>query len=65
MKQLTHLITSLLTILFVAACASSSNDNEIKESPANNLPAVNYVALGASDAFGIGQVQLQEDMSIE
>ena len=54
MKQLKLLLTSLLTILFVAACASSSDDDDIKESPANSLPAIQYVALGASDAFGIG-----------
>jgi len=54
MKHLKLLFTSLLTVLIVVACASLSDDNDIKESPANNLPAVNYVALGASDAFGIG-----------
>ncbi len=40
--------------MFVAACASSSDDDDIKESPANSLPAIQYIALGASDAFGIG-----------
>lgn len=54
MKQLKHLLVTLSIIFLIAACASSSNDNDIKEGPANSLPAVNYVALGASDAFGIG-----------
>lgn len=48
------IILTLLTSLFIASCASSSDDDDIKEGPANALPAVNYVALGASDAFGIG-----------
>ncbi len=54
MKQLKHLLITLIAIFFVVACASSSDDDDIKEGPANNLPAINYVALGASDAFGIG-----------
>ncbi len=54
MKQLKHLFVTLSIIGLIAACASSSDDNDIKEGPANSLPAVNYVALGASDAFGIG-----------
>lgn len=54
MKIYRPIFLSLFAILFVASCASSSDDDDIKESPANALPAVNYVALGASDAFGIG-----------
>ncbi|MGH1537468.1 MAG: SGNH/GDSL hydrolase family protein [Gammaproteobacteria bacterium] len=54
MKIYRLLFLSLFAILFITSCASSSDDNDIKESPANTLPAVNYVALGASDAFGIG-----------
>jgi acyl-CoA thioesterase-1 len=54
MKKPIHMLILLFTILLVTSCASSSDDNDIKEGPANNLPAINYVALGASDAFGIG-----------
>ena len=54
MKKYRLLLLSLFIIAFVASCASSSDDDDIKVSPANDLPAVNYVALGASDAFGIG-----------
>ena len=54
MKKLRLIVFSLFAILLITACATSSSDNDIKKGPANNLPAVNYVALGASDAFGIG-----------
>lgn len=54
MKQLKHILFSLFLIFLITACASTSDDDDIKESPANDLPPVNYLALGASDAFGIG-----------
>ena len=54
MKKLSFLSITLFAALILISCASSSDDDDIKESPANILPAVNYVALGASDAFGIG-----------
>lgn len=54
MKKYKLLLTSLLITFLITACASSSDDDDIKEGPANSLPAVHYVALGASDAFGIG-----------
>ncbi len=54
MKKLIHIFIYLFAILAVISCASSSDDDDIKEGPANVLPPVNYVALGASDAFGIG-----------
>ena len=38
----------------LVSCASTSDDDDLTESPANDLPPVNYLALGASDAFGIG-----------
>lgn len=43
-----------MAVFLIASCATSSDDNDLKESPANDLPPVNYLALGASDAFGIG-----------
>lgn len=54
MNQLKHLLITLTVLFLIAACASSSNDDDIKEGPANDLPPIQYVALGASDAFGIG-----------
>ena len=54
MKIFKHLLVILSTLLLVAACATTSDDDDIKEGPANDLPPVNYLALGASDAFGIG-----------
>lgn len=54
MKKFKHLLVILITLLLVGACATTSDDDDIKEGPANDLPPVNYLALGASDAFGIG-----------
>jgi len=54
MKNLFSLLLTLLFVGLISACASTSDDDDIKESPANDLPPVNYLALGASDAFGIG-----------
>ncbi len=49
-----RLFICLFVIFIISSCATSSNDDDLKEGPANNLPPVHYVALGASDAFGIG-----------
>ena len=54
MKKLLHTLITLIAFLFIIGCATTSDDDDIKESPANDLPPVNYLALGASDAFGIG-----------
>jgi len=54
MKNITSILLTILFVWFITACASTSDDDDIKESPANDLPPVNYLALGASDAFGIG-----------
>ncbi len=54
MKKLRSLLIPVVSVLLIASCASSSDDDDIKQGPANDLPPVNYVALGASDAFGIG-----------
>lgn len=54
MKTLYRLLVSFTVIILIANCATSSDDDDIKASPANDLPPVNYLALGASDAFGIG-----------
>ena len=54
MKKYKLLLSSLFITFLITACASSSDDDDLAEGPANDLPAVHYVALGASDAFGIG-----------
>jgi len=54
MKNIIHIISPLFLLLVITSCATTSDDDDIKEGPANNLPPVNYLALGASDAFGIG-----------
>lgn len=54
MKIFTYIPIALFTICLISACASTSSDDDLKVSPANDLPPVNYLALGASDAFGIG-----------
>jgi len=54
MKKYKLLLSSLFITFLITACASSSDDDDLTEGPANDLPAVHYVALGASDAFGIG-----------
>lgn len=54
MKNLKYYLFIVLIAFILPACVSVSDDDDLKESPANKLPAVNYVALGASDAFGIG-----------
>ena len=58
MKKLLPILYPLLAISIITSCASSSDDDDIKEGPANSLPAIHYVALGASDAFGIGATPL-------
>lgn len=54
MNKYKQLLASLLITFLITACASTSDDNDLKESPSNDLPPINYLALGASDAFGIG-----------
>lgn len=54
MKKIVLLTTFVFYIFILAGCASTSSDNDLAKSPANDLPPVNYLALGASDAFGIG-----------
>ena len=54
MKKYKLLLSSLFITFLITACASSSDDDDLAESPVNDLPPVNYLALGASDAFGIG-----------
>ena len=54
MKYFIQIIPSLLAVFIITSCATTSDDDDIKQSPANDLPPVNYLALGASDAFGIG-----------
>ena len=54
MKNSFLIYVYLIVIIVVTSCATTSDDDDIKESPANDLPPVNYLALGASDAFGIG-----------
>ena len=54
MKTFYRLFISFTVVLLIASCATTSDDDDIKEGPANDLPPVNYLALGASDAFGIG-----------
>lgn len=54
MKNRFHIYFYLIAAIVVASCATTSDDDDLKESPANDLPPVNYLALGASDAFGIG-----------
>lgn len=54
MNKFIYLLFTLIAIFLLASCATTSDDDDIKESPANDLPPINYLALGASDAFGIG-----------
>ena len=54
MKKIILLSTFVVYIFALIGCASTSSDNDLAEGPANDLPPVNYLALGASDAFGIG-----------
>ena len=54
MKKIILLSTFAFYLFILVGCASTSSDNDLAESPANDLPPVNYLALGASDAFGIG-----------
>ncbi len=54
MKKIILLSTFVFYLFILFGCASTSSDNDLAESPANDLPPVNYLALGASDAFGIG-----------
>ena len=54
MKNHFYIYFNLIAVIVVTSCATTSDDDDLKESPANDLPPVNYLALGASDAFGIG-----------
>ncbi len=54
MKKIIRLFIYLFVLFVISSCATSSDEDDLKEGPANNLPPVYYVALGASDAFGIG-----------
>lgn len=55
MKKLNFLLISLLAVLLVASCASTSDDDEDVTREDN---VIHYVALGASDATGIGAFPL-------
>ncbi len=56
-KQLNFLLTSLLAVLLMVGCASTSDDDDTVTKVDD---VINYVALGASDATGIGAFPLTD-----
>ena len=56
MKKFSIFLTVLLSALLAVSCASTSKDDDQKEE--SNRGIIKYVALGASDATGIGAFPL-------
>ncbi len=57
MKKLNFLLISLFAVLLIVGCASTSDDDH---EGGNKREVINYVALGASDATGIGAFPLTD-----
>ena len=55
MNKILFFLLSLFTILILSACASTDDEDEPNE---GGLPTIHYLALGASDATGIGALPL-------
>ena len=58
MKNFAFLIISLLVAILLGGCASSSDRDDDRAT--NNQDVIHYLALGASDATGIGAIPLKK-----